>query len=520
MWQGALWVMGGIAGFLACGRASVPVRPSESSASTAPEVLRGAYVTYSGRNRVLTVGNGFFSRTLSVDPLTAGVVTVRLRTRDGRDLLRGPTEEFRLRVGEKDLLGFGGDLVYDAYETSGDPSGVRRVRITLKSAKPPLKLLLGFDVFPDAPLMRKSLEVVNLSGVPLRIGGAIVERLSLSAPARVVGWERKDTLRPWSLPASAAEEGGLFWLQWANNAMGFLNEAPGPLKRAEVNLDGDLLVGTNEITSEFWIQSGETVAFPAVWTYFAEDGDTLKGSTAFLTALRKLRRTLAREESLSFFVAETNEITPRDLERLPVGGVVCLNYAWQNDLDASSPPETLFRVATTIRNSGRLLGLRVPLAWLPPEWHNRHGPDWVQTDPDGNPIPAMWDGMAGVQASLASDYAIVASQSLIAIVQRLAPDYLLLDGALRQGDATAFGYGSKPRRRASDWTLWMRALWTLNLLAQERPQMGIGVSSGLYGMSRGFDMPLWSVGFLWSWKATPSPNEAFWRVAQSVPYPP
>lgn len=503
--------------FVGCGRASVPVRSSKPPTSTASEILRGAYITYSSRNRVITVGNSFFSRTLSVDPQTPGVTTIRLRTRDGKDLLRGSTEEFRIRVGEKDLLGFGNDLLYDSYETSGDPSGIRRVRITLKSPKPPLRIALGFEVFPDVPLMRKSLEVVNLSGIPLRIGGVLVERLSLNAPTRVVGWERQDTLTPWDLPASAKDEGGLFWLQETNGALGFLNEAPGPLKRAEINANGDLLIGTNEIASEFWIQNEETVVFPGVWTYFAEDGNTLKGSSTLLTTLLKFRRTLAREKNSPLYVAEAHEVTPTALERLPPGSVVCLNYAWQNDLDTSSPPEMLFRAATTIRNSGHPLGLRVPLSWLPSDWPTRQGTDWVQTDSHGNPIPAMWDSTPGVQASLASDYAFVVSQSLTAIVQRLNPDYLLLDGTLRQGEPTAFGYGSKPRRPSSDWTLWMRTLGLLNLLTREHPRMALGVSSELYGMSRGFDMPLWNVGFLWSWSPH-DPNDSSWRVAQSI-YP-
>jgi hypothetical protein len=487
--------------------------------------MRGAYVTYSGRNRVVTVGNGFFSRTLSVDPNVPGVATVRFRTRDGRDLIRGSTEEFRIRVGEKDVLGFGGDLVFDSYETSGDPSGVRRVRIALKSksqpnTKPMLKVSLGFDVFPDVPVMRKSLEMTNTSGVPLRIGGVIAERLAWNAPARVVGWDRSDTLTPWTLPASVSEEGGLFWLQSSSSAypaVGFANEAPGPLKRAEVAANGDLLVGTGDVASDFWMQTDETVALPAVWMYLAQDGNVLSGSAAFLEALRTAGRTLRHDDAAAIYAGEVADATPANLSRLRPGSVVCLNYAWQKDLNAQSQlPTHLFRAAVTIRNAGLRFGIRVPMAWLPVDWTDKNGVAWAQTDANGKPVAATWDGTPGVQASVASDYGVVASRSLIAIANELGPDYVLLDGSLRIGDRAAVGYGTEPRRRVSDWTLWTRALWMLNTLARERPQTAIGVSSSLYGMSRGFDLPMSVVGFLWSWGSEPTTNNPFWRMVQPL----
>jgi len=486
--------------------------------------MRGAYVTHSSRNRVISVGNGFFSRTLSIEPEAPGVATVRFRTRDGRDLIRGSTEEFRIRVGEKDVVGWGGDLVYDAFETSGDPSGAQRVRITLKSKSPPngkplLKVVLGFDVFPDVPVLRKSLEITNTSGFPLRIGGIVIERLAWNAPARVVGWERADTLTPWRIPVSASGESGMFWLQPAADgypAVGFVSEVPGPLKRAEVAANGDLLVGIRDDASDFWIHPDETVVLPAVWMYLAHDGNALRGSTDFLNWLRTLSRTPRHDETSTLYVGETADVTPATLSRLRPRSVVCLNYLWQKDLSAqSSLPTSLFRAAVTIRNAGHRFGLRLPLAWLPADWADQNGVEWVQTDTTGKPMTTMWDGTPGVQASVASEYGVVAAQSLIAIVQQLGPDYVLFDGSLRVGESRDLGYGKEPRRPASDWTLWTRMLWMLNALARECPQTAIGVSSTLYGMPRGFDLPMLSVGFLWDWGAEPS--DPYWRAVQPLP---
>jgi hypothetical protein len=541
-----VWVVGllfgglGLVAGVGCSRRGAAPPGGGLSAPSAPTAPQGAFITYSRKANVITVGNGFFYRQLSLRLGAGGVGTVRLRLRSGDgELLRAPGEEFRVRVGGRDWSSLDG-VVYASHETEGDAQGVQRLRLTLTPPsdvkgeeadpfRPRLEFVLVYEVFPDAPLLRKWLAVKNAGRAPLRLEEATLERLHLSAPQAAFYWAREDTLTSAALPASVSGEGGLCWLRLSVGRSAYLvgavNETPGPLKRARMEPTGELVVGMSGEGTEVWLHPGETVVLPSVYVWAQAGADAYTATGELFGALRR-QSPFAKIPASSggVYLATSPPLEPARLSRLPPDSLVCLPYAWQTAWDSatSDAPVELFRAAETVRASGHRFGLRVPVAWLPEGGSLAKEEGWILRDGKGEPIRSVWDGLPGYQASLASEYGVVAYQSLLAICGDLNADGLLLEGSL------AGPIPADARVDVSRWTLLTRLLWLMSGLRRERPKMEIGVGASAYGMEAGYDAALAPFGFLWTLapagespatapRDAASPADTFWRRAYALP---
>jgi len=503
-----------LAAVAGCGRTTV-VAPSPAIRATerprAPEVT-GAYVTHSRAAHVLTVGNGYLSRQLTVDPNGLGIATRSVRARDtGLELIAGPSEEFRIGIGGRDVVGFGGDLRYASHVVESD-GPIQRVRIATAAKAgaedaPNLDVTLVYEVRPDAPMIRKWLEVRNAGPTPIRLDDVSVERLHLQRLSRAWVWGRSGNSLDAPLPLELGPDSGLAYAQTASRGggsavVGIVNEAFGDLKRGSLSRDGEVDCGVQGAQSGIWVRPEETVSLPAVELWLLPSPEALAENALDLASLADpLRGVAVAADAADFYALPVDQITSERVAALPAMSVVCPVYAWQADwLLQGPPPANLLRAVETIRSSGRRVGLLVPIAWLPDT--DDIPTDWLFGSGSEARVPLTWRGSIGIQASLASRYAVAAALSLAAICDALAVDVLLLDGPIApQGTS-----GGSPA--ASRWELIEGTAWLGSAIRRSKSTTLVGIRGATIGVVSGYDHVAAALGFLWDYRTAIDPARA------------
>lgn len=220
----------------------------------------------------LLLNNGIVQRTIKLPGEKGNLVTSSYKpvTGDFRYFLKGNTD-FRFEVnetvysGKTDWALTGIRTITDAFEGDG-------AAVTLKSHDNNVELILKFLLYPNSPVIRKSLVVKNLTDQPVRLESVDVEKFEVGG--LTFSWIYHDYGRRRSIgPYKGNMHDALVILHDMNWEQGVAigNEAPGVIKNTSVYWESsDLCVGLTHKDDRYpfrkWIEPGESFETPQVFT--------------------------------------------------------------------------------------------------------------------------------------------------------------------------------------------------------------------------------------------------------------
>ncbi|MCZ6677185.1 MAG: hypothetical protein O7E52_08040, partial [Candidatus Poribacteria bacterium] len=348
----------------------------------------GAYVGFDSDADVLYMGNRLIDRWIDLSPESAAIQTIRYTYKPpGHHYVDRPSEEFRFRIGAIDFSGAGELLTYDAYQISQKPGGVKQVAIQLtytsaKETKPTFHLWVHYELYPDLPIIRKWLEIQNLTDSAFYVEDVAVESLSFFA-------SNLDSIQIWRCELSSLSKAVQFppWEGGATDAFILVedismeggvmlgNESPGILKYYQVFSDRDTVsVGLTPTTAtngfEIRVPPKGTVRTPKVWTMLFQ-GNAPAAIDALINDAEPFvlpcGRVLAPQQS----TIRWTQLSPEwdmPAEMLKPGEVIGVDYDW-----ALEDVEVLKRISQQVHQNGGQFGIRLPLAEIRTDVLDRRG---------------------------------------------------------------------------------------------------------------------------------------------------
>jgi hypothetical protein len=262
-----------------------------------------------------------------------------------------------------------------------------------------------------------------------------------------------------------------------------------------------------------WAQPGQTVALPSAYVWVSVGPLVAQAAREWMDSIDLARRSIDAARSADAISVANADLDADWLEAQDVNGIICIPYAWQAAWDADDQAERVSAAAGAIVASGRRPGLLVPVAWLPDGGALAADETLALRTADGGRVAASWRGSSGTMASLSSDYGELALRSLVALVDDLGLDAVLLDGPMAPPHDSGDMPGDVLR---AGWDSWNGLLRLVSKLKRERPDIHIGVSGDTYGQSDGFDVALHPTSFLWQYGRSAA-YDGLWRTVEGAP---
>jgi hypothetical protein len=515
-----------VALLMGCGAVGPPVAPRLGSASRAqdsqPRVV-GAYVTFHAPSRTIIIGNGRIRRRIQIGAERRGIATrslVALPT--GVECLDGSQDDFALTVGGRSYTTGSGALRYVRHDTSAVGRGSRQLRIELRpaadeEAEAAFSVAVTYEVPKDLPVIQTWIEVRSLSETPLLVERAATQ-LATARPATAHMWQRGGRPAKVGLPIDGSPEGGLVWLQSASGqhgplVVGLASAAPGPLKRIDVRTDGAVSLSTAAAAGGLWVQPGQTVSLPSAYVWVSVGALVPQAAREWTDAVHLARRAIDAASPADVIAAAPDDVGSGVAALAATGALVCVPYAWPTAWDGDDGRAELTQAIRVARDAGGRVGLVAPAAWLPLDSGLLKDPNLALRDASGSLVPASWHGRPGWIAALGSEYGDLALRSLVALIDDLRLDAILLDGPV---SARANSGGVATGAWHSPWKTWDGLLRLVNGLKRERPDVHIGVSAATYGQEDGYDITLYPTAFLWRY-GRHGEYDGMWRTVQRDP---
>ncbi|GIX07210.1 MAG: hypothetical protein KatS3mg115_1613 [Candidatus Poribacteria bacterium] len=484
--------------------ASAPAPPEASS----PAIRRGAYVVI-GPTGVIALGNLHLQRRLVPIQEGQGLATRSLVLRATRaELCAGLGEEAGVQIGERTWSTGTGLLRLVDVERDADPMGTQQLRLHFAPSQPeapPFRVTVGYEVAADAPWMRKWIEVENRGDLPLPVRSVQTERLPVLRPERVFGWTAEGVRSVEEAEVPAAPSGWLV-LEGSFGKVFLIQEAPGFLRRVSNPTTGIVQVTTADDPALVWLTPGERMIFPGV-QWWAAAGDVEAERRAYFEFLRERSRWSRSDggKATIRLLALGDHPLP-SIETLSEPAVA-LAYAWPRAWDTpGEEPRELIQAVEALRSAGKRVYLWVPVAWIPRGGGLAEFSEWIAHTSSGEPLLASWQGEEGLLAVIESEYRELVLNVLVALVDRLGVDGLLLGGTAVPPQG-GYRYG---QRLGSRLRAYLGLLELLGRLRSERPEVELGVLPTLAPMGEGFEGMLYPFAFLAVWGETSEP--AVWRT--------
>ncbi|MBT3268236.1 hypothetical protein HN371_13840 [Candidatus Poribacteria bacterium] len=522
----AMWTAVAVVAAAGCGAGPpgelAPVERGTAARARPPVV--GAYVTYHAHSRVVTIGNALLARRLKIADDDIGFGSVSLRSLPtGVEILSGPQHDFALSVGGRSYTTGNGSLQYIRHDTSSDGRGGQSLRLYLRPIVPggpdaaPFELTVVYEVAKDEPIIQTWGEVANHGDVPLLIEDAATQ-ITTVAPDAAYVWRRGGRAATTTLPVAGGAEHGLVWLRSSTGRhgpliVGLASAVPGPLKRIAADRAGGVAVGMAARSGGIWVQPRQTVALPSAYVWASVGPLVAQAARDWMDAIDLARRSIDAAGSVDDVSVADGELNATWLESRAPDAIVCVPYAWQSAWDDDDERDRVTAATRTIAESGRRVGLHVPVAWLPDGGALAADGTFALTTAVGDRFSASWRGRPGMVASLSSGYGELALRSLVALVDDLGLHAVLLDGPVT---APVDSGGSADDPLQVGWGSWDGLLRLVTGLKRERPDIHIGVSASTYGQDDGFDVALHPTSFLWQYGRTAN-YDGFWRTVERAP---
>jgi len=507
-----------------CGASAPPLSEGvgrRGQDAAAPPRMVGAYVTFHAPSRTLVIGNGRIRRRIQIGAEGRGILTRSLLSLPtGVDCLAPGQDDFAVTIGGRSYTTASGALRYVEHETAVVGRGSRQLRIELRPAGedgdgPAFAVAVTYEVSKELPVIQTWLEVRSLSETPLLVERPATQ-LATVRPASAHVWRRGGLPRKVSLPIDGSPEDGLVWLQSSTGqhgplVVGLASAAPGALKRIDVRPDGSATLSTAGDAGGHWLQPGQTLSLPSAYVWVSVGSLVAQAAREWTDAVHLARRSMDAASPVDVLAVSEPGPGSGAAALAATGALVCLPYAWPAAWDGADGHAELKAVAEEVRAVGGAVGLVAPAAWLPLDGALLDDPTFALRDASGGLVPASWRGRPGWLAHVGSEYGDVALRSLVALIDGLQLDAVLLEGPVSARGEGADGAGGVWH---SPWEAWGGLLRLVNRLKRERPDVHVGVAAATYGQDDGYDIALYPTAFLWR-HGRRSEYDGMWRTVRS-----
>ncbi len=419
------------------------------------------------QNERIVLDNGVVRRELS----TAGghLVSKAYQTK-----LPGPCEYLR-RGAQSEFAVMVNDRFYRGYDTWKNiaattrtlANGGRQTAVSLTEPNGLFQLALTYTLYPNLPLVRKTLAVTNLGAGDLKVEAVNVEDLSLAfAATPSVTFRQYARYRAqgpydgdWNDPLVVIHNQG------AQNGMAIGNETPGVIKRTATFKSGSVLhAGTTFPNHPYpfrrWLKPGATWTSAAVFTApynRSADPQRVVGGTVQTYVRKYMGTRIEQIPHKPMFVYNTwvpfrRAIDEKTIRELAAAAADCgieefvIDDGWQVNLDSPKGhpeyrgdwdvdpakfPNGLRPVFDYIKSLGMKPGLWVSLALADRSSHPyREHPEWMALDPHGRPANLHGGGLDSATSCLGTDWYDYIRAKILHLVREHGLAYVKLDLAI------------------------------------------------------------------------------------------
>ncbi|MEI8291254.1 MAG: alpha-galactosidase, partial [Verrucomicrobiota bacterium] len=360
----------------------------------------------------LKLNNGVVARSIKLPSPTGNFLTKSYQPVSGEFKYFEPSNpDFQFEFGGTSYSG-NGKWSMAAVKTISDAHGGDGAAVTLLSADRKIELTVNFFLYPEQPVIRKSLMIKNLSDVAAVLESVDVEKFSVTKYyATTFSWICSDYARRRSIgPYDGNLQDALVIVHNQDWAAGIVigNEAAGVMKHTSVFWDGPTICsGLTHKDARFpfrkWLKPGESFETPQVFTMVYnghKDPDEMLNTAVPDFVRRHMGIRLSELKEKPTFVYNTwnpfkkdiNEPLIRELAKAAADAGMkefVIDDGWQDSygdwgIDKKKFPNGLKPVFDYIKSLGMKPGLWVSVGSAAPESQvfQQH-PEWFVKDING-----------------------------------------------------------------------------------------------------------------------------------------
>jgi len=362
--------------------------------------------------------------------------------------------EFGFQVGSENLEGAvpgpSPDFEFVSARTQDiNPVG-KLLEIKLKAKKRPIEVSAHYAVYSGHPVVRKWIAVTNRGSQRVTLSHFVFEAINLRpvSPSEKVLFAYYGVHPREIFFTGRAEDPAIVEMAPVSNE-GFvvMNEAPGWMKRTEMNWWGDgmqVMYDTDLFPFERSLKPGETFVSAKSGVAFFVEGRGMvdpRWSMPLYTSQVLMRKGSSYQPPWfyntwePFFQDYNEEIV---LHSIPVAAkmgleIFTLDTGWSNDYDANKPnpekfPHDFDGVRKELESQEMRLGLWEPLAVVSSESQTyREHPEWVIRTLDGEEKSADFPGKNDRVMCLASPYRDAAAERINKLIKKYNLKYVKID---------------------------------------------------------------------------------------------
>jgi alpha-galactosidase len=434
--------------------------------STARAQQGAPYIHSGADNLSWTIGNGLVNRKLTYSESTGLSTQSWIHDVTGTDFIKQPFPanspfgppgaEFAFHVGSRELQGFrrtrntAGDFELVQADVEHLPRDGRQLRITLRAKGESLEVAVLYAVYPNYPVIRKSLSIANTGSAPVVLSHMQIEAVNIrSASPHLQKVSSYYGVSPREIFMTGRAEDCLLVQQNAQTGEGFalLNESPGWMKRTDLlNWGQGVAVGydTDLFPFERKLEPGETFTTAASDTAFFVEN---KGLEDLHWILPGYVSTVLQRKGSAFrspwfgntwepFFQNYDESAVKSI--LPAASAMGLDIytidtGWSKDYADNVPnpakfPNGLSAIRSEFESKGMRLGMWVPVDVVSPQSRvYKEHPEWAIQDYLGNEKTAAFPGPHDRVMCLDSPYRKVAADNINRLIDAQHLAYVKLD---------------------------------------------------------------------------------------------
>ena len=363
--------------------------------------------------------------------------------------------EFSMKLNDKQISGLSDWMVEEVEPVTQEQGKGAVIHLTGNG----LELQVAYLLYPELPVIRKKIRIINRSGSEIKLEDLDVESLNIA-------WGNTHNLiyhnyarYKWLGPFTGNWDDPLVAVQDQSGDRGLLlgNEAPGIVKRTSVCLDGRTIsVGLTHQNQDYpfrvWLEDGEMWDSP--WTfiipYKGKNPDAIIETELDDFVRKHMGIRLAELKKKPAFVYNTwnpfrTEINDALIMELADAAAACgveefvIDDGWQTNrgdwkIDYEKFPDGLKPVFDYIKSKGMKPGLWLALATVNEESkvYQNH-PEWVVRYKDGSPMNVHGNEPKRYTVCMTTGWKDYIKEVLLNLVKEHGLEYVKLDLAVVTG---------------------------------------------------------------------------------------
>lgn len=424
------------------------------AATQAPTYLEPPYAKWTTTE--LTLNNGVVERTIKLPASDGSFLTTLYKPITGDfKYFQKTNPDFQFELNGKSYTGSGGWRLVTVQKISDAKQG-DGAAVTLQSQDGAVELTVNFLLYPNLPVVRKSLTIKNLTNEPARLESVDVEKFTVTPYyATTFSWICHDYGRRRSIgPYDGDRQDALLTVHNSDWQQGIVigNEAAGVVKHTSVFWDEPaILSGLTHKDARFpfrkYISKGESFTTPQVFTIVYnnhKDPDELLNTVVPVFVRKHMGIRLSELEQKPTFVYNTwvpfrkniNEKLVMELAKAAADAGMkefVIDDGWADNygdwiIDTKKFPNGLKPVFDYIKSLGMKPGLWVSVGSASPDSkvYKAH-PDWFVLDSNQQPVNLHEDDLNMRTACFGTGWRGYIKDVLLKLTLEYGLEYLKLD---------------------------------------------------------------------------------------------